>query len=123
MANEIQCQLSFRASKGGATVAFQDSFKADMTGADMFQQTQFVGTTAELLDIGDLDASIGDMPPIIVKNLDPTNMVRISSVSGMTGFTITVYPRQFVLFVPSVEVLYVQADTAPCRILTVAATI
>jgi hypothetical protein len=117
MANEIQCQLSFRASKGGATVAFQDSFRQNMAGDDMTNQTQLVGTTEEALDTGDVETPYGQ---IVIKNLDPTNHVLVSSTGFTDGMILKINPLKFILINTDDVDLYVKAVVAPCRILTVA---
>lgn len=117
MANEIQAQLSFRASKGGATVSFQDSFRANMGDDNMVQQTQLVGTTAEVLDVGDIALN----PQfVIIKNLDTANQIEIGGDASFTNFSLIVKPGEFCVFTPNVETIYVKASTSPVRIFTLA---
>ena len=117
MANEITASMSFRATKGGATVSFQDRFIADLTEQDMVNQTQLIGTSAEAIDIGDIN---GGVQFLIVKNLDATNTVEIGSdVTGADMF-ITLQPGKFCMFSPNTEDLYAIADTAAVRVLILA---
>lgn len=117
MANEIKAQLSFRASKGGATVSFQDNFSQDLNGDDMTSQTQLVGLTEELLDTGDVTAPYGQ---VIIKNLDSTNSVLVSSTGFADDLILKIKPLRFILVDTDDVDLYVKASVAPCRILIVA---
>lgn len=116
MANEIQAQLSFRASKGGATVSFQDNFRQDMTQDNMVQQTQDLTTTEQLLDVGDVGSGHSQ---VIIKNLDATNEVYVSNV-GFAGLIITIPPGKFAMFGADDTDLYVKSTPGNARILTLA---
>lgn len=118
MANEVQVQLSFRASKGGATISFQDNFRQDMAGDDLTNQTQLIGTgTAELVDFGEISAPYTQ---IIIKNLDPTNYVVIYSSAAETGLGLKIPAGKFALFSTDDQPIYAKADGAAVRILTLA---
>ena len=108
--------MSFSASKGGARIATSENFIADMEGDDMVSQTQNIGTTAELVDFGDLTGT----GLVIIKNLDATNDVFIGSSAEMTGLNLIIRPGRFVLFEDTNTNLYAQADIAAVRILTLA---
>jgi hypothetical protein len=116
MANEVQVQLSFRASKGGATIAFQDSFRQSMTGNELVNQTQRIGTgTPEPIDVGQVDEPYGQM---VIKNLDSTNYITIFQNTEETGLAIKINPGKFALFSTDGQAIYAKADTAEVRILT-----
>ena len=52
MANEVEMSARLYASKGGAQInSLSYSTVANMTGTDMGQQTQVVGTADETLDL------------------------------------------------------------------------
>lgn len=118
MAKEIKYSLQLSAIKGGASVSLNASGSLDMTGDDMIQTTQVIGTTAELVDLGEIT---GTPAMIAIQNLDATNFVEIGGESGLTVFKLKIPPLKATLFSPTSGILYAQADTAACRIMVVAA--
>ena len=117
MANEISSSINFKAAKSGAKTAINSSFNLTMTGNEMVQSTQSIGTTAETLNLGDITGAPG---ALIIKNLDATNFIEIGGDSGLTIFKITVKKGQFAAFQPSSATIYAKADTAAVRIQIIA---
>jgi hypothetical protein len=113
MANEIMISAGFQASKSGATISASESGSFDMTGDDMVQGTQLIGTAAEVLNLGEVS---GDVALLFAKNLDATNFVEIALDSGMTQKFIKLRPGRFALLPPATATLYAKADTASCRL-------
>lgn len=106
-----------RASKNGANIAISSSFNLTMTGDDMVQSTQIIGTSAELVTFGDITGAPG---LVIIKNVDPTNFLELGGDSGLTVFKTKLLPGQFTIFQPSSATLYAKADTASVRLIVIA---
>ena len=88
MANEITQTVNLTVSKNNASSSFSSIKRIDMTGSAITQATQSIGTTAEVLALGDIVTAPGNLA---IKNLDTTNFVEISDgrVSGTgTGYLI-----------------------------------
>jgi hypothetical protein len=117
MANEIYTSITFRARKNGADVSFSGSYNLTMTGNEMLSSTQLIGTSAELLTLGDITGAPG---AIVLKNLDSTNFVEIGGDSGLTVFKIKILPGQFAAIQPGAATIYAKADTAAVRLQKIA---
>ena len=113
MANEIYASISFTANKNGAKQAISSSFNLTMTGDDMLQSTQVIGTSSETINLGDITGAPGGF---CIKNLDSTNYVEIGGDSGLTVFKLKLLPGQFHFFQPSSATIYAKADTAAVRV-------
>lgn len=113
MANEIYASLSIKARKGGAETSFSGSYNLTMTGNEMIGATQLVGTTSELLTLGDISGAPG---AIVIKNMDSTNFVTIGGDSSLTVFSLKVMPGEFAFIRATSGTIYVKADTAAVRI-------
>lgn len=113
MANEINYSITLSASKNGARVnpgALNEI--VSMTGDDMIQNTQVIGTSAEALDFGEITGA-----PVVVevKNLDTTNFVLLGFTNPPTEMKLTA-GRSTIIF-PTTANIYAKADTAACRVL------
>lgn len=117
MANEITQNIQVSASKAGANVSIASRERFDMTGGDMTQATQNIGTTAELLNLGDIS---GAPRQLVVKNLSTTNFIEIGGNSDLDTFTIKVRPNDCAVFEPGSGTIYARANTAACLIQIVA---
>lgn len=117
MANEISSTINFKAAKSGAKVALNSSFNLTMTGGDMVQSTQSIGTSAETINLGDITGAPG---AIIIKNLDSTNFIEIGGDSGLTVFKMKLLAGQFAAFQPSSATIYAKADTAAVSVQIIA---
>ena len=97
------------ASKGGAMInSLSYSAIANMTGTDMGQQTQVVGTTDETLD---LTADLSTPYRLLVVNLDLVNPVSIGP-SSPYSFQIPAG-----ILIPWVDAtMYVKASNSPVKI-------
>ena len=91
------------ASKSGAKVSFSEAFNLTMTGADMLQGTQNIGTSAELVTFGDITGAPG---VVIIRNTDATNFIELGGDSGLTVFKTKLLAGQFTVFQPSSATLY-----------------
>ncbi len=117
MANEVTFSVSLKATKGGASVNQSSNMIASMSGIDMTQATQNIGTSSELVDFGDIT---GAPQLVMIKNLDSINFVELGGDSGLTVFKIKIPAGQSCLFAPSSDTLYAKANAASVSILTVA---
>jgi hypothetical protein len=118
MANEIFTSLELTARKNGATVTSRVSGNQTMTGDDLLQSTQVVGTTSEAVSFGEIT---GAPAQLFIQNLDTTNFVEIGGDSGLTVFKLKILAGKAILISPSSATMYAKADTAAVRILITAA--
>jgi len=84
-----------------------------MTGDDMVQQTQVIGTSSETVGLGEIT---GAPSMLMIQNLDSTNFVEIGGDSGLTVFKLKILAGHAVLISPSSATIYAKADTAAVRI-------
>ena len=117
MANEGYYVVNLQASKGGAKVERSESMRFDMTGDDMVQSTQLIGTTAETVTFTGIT---GAPQMLLIKNLDPTNFIELGGDSGLTVFKLKILAGRSSLISPSSATLYAIADTSAVRIQIVA---
>lgn len=117
MANEITQTVQLTATKNSATVSLSTTKRITMSGDDMVQSTQVIGTTAETLSLGDIS---GAPSQLLIKNLDATNFVEIGGDSGLTVFKIKILSGETVLIRPTSATIYAKADTADVRVQLIA---
>lgn len=117
MANEAYYSISIKAAKNGATVGQSTSKRLSMTGAEMVQATQNIGTTAELVSFGGIT---GAPQLLMVQNLSDTNYIELGGDSGLTVFKMKIPAGQIAVFTPSSATLYAKANTAAVNVLVVA---
>jgi len=120
MANEGYFTVTLKATKSGATVDHTVSKRFSMTGAEMIQATQNIGTTAETVSFGGIT---GAPQMVLIHNLDSTNYVELGGDSGLTVFKIKILPNSPALVTLSSATLYAKANTAACNILVEAVEI
>jgi C4-dicarboxylate-specific signal transduction histidine kinase len=120
MANEIYTSISFTANKNGAKSSISSSFNLTMTGNEMIQATQVIGTSSELITLGDISGAPGYF---IIKNLDSTNYIEIGGDTGLTVFKLKLKPGQHHAFQPSAAAIYAKANTASVRVQVIATEI
>ena len=113
MAREITCTVTLFANKNGARVSHTKSKVSDMTGDDMIQSTQLIGTTAEALTFDEIS---GAPQSLLIENLDSTNYVEIDSASAMDKFPQKLLAGDAVLLKPQTGTIYAKANTAAVRI-------
>lgn len=118
MANEIYTSVQLTASKGGAKITNTVTKRSDMSGDDMIQTTQVIGTTAETVSFGEIS---GAPQEVLITNLDSTNFVELGGDSGLTVFKLKLTAGKSTLIQPSSATLYAKADTANVRIQILAA--
>lgn len=119
MANELFTAVKITARKGGANLVVDSSVSQDMTGSEIVQTTQSIGTSAETVSLGEIS---GAPKQVLIKNLDVTNFVEIGGDSGLTVFKLKILPGCSNLISPSSATIYAKADTAAVRILVAAAS-
>jgi hypothetical protein len=108
MADEIQMSARLYASKNGASINSQTwNAVCNMTGTDMGQQTQEVGTTSELLGI---TADLSLPYKLLIYNMDLVHDVGFGDVaSTVVAYWIKIPPQQF-MFIPYIDTpVYVKA--------------
>jgi len=125
MASEITLTAKFVAKKGSAfATSFPDvtTTSVDMAGDNCGNLTQTIGTTAEAIDMGDVNTGGNTLGWFIVWNRDPTNYVQISygDASG------TNFVDKMIAKIPAGKyagpllatsnVIYAKANTAACSV-------
>jgi len=83
MANEGYLTVNLKANKSGANIAQNYSAAFSMTGNEMVQGTQNIGTTAEIVTFGNIT---GAPQMVSIRNLDATNYIELGGDSGLTVF-------------------------------------
>jgi hypothetical protein len=111
MANEISVSISCAISSAGQTVQGSGSYLATLGGIGFMGNEQTIGTAAEQLLIGDVTPAV-----VYIKNLDDTNFVEVDSANTMDSFPQKLHPGQSIILLPQTGTIYLQADTAPCKI-------
>jgi hypothetical protein len=117
MADEIRVSLKLTARKAGAVAEHSLAYNVDMAGDDMLQATQVIGTSAELVTLGEITGAPGCL---MLVNLDATNFVEIGGDEGLTVFKLKILPGEAAFVTLSSATLYALADTAAVRILKIA---
>jgi hypothetical protein len=116
VANEIQSTVSVTITFQGATASGSASMQDTLT-TTFIGNEQIIGTTAEVLDLGDVGA---DPIVVFVKNLDATNFVTVDSISLLTNFPQKLIPGAAIFLRPQTGTIYCKADTASCKVFVVA---
>jgi hypothetical protein len=112
MADEIQMSARLYASKNGASINPQTyTAVANMTGTDMGQQTQEVGSASETLDI---TADLSLPYKVLIYNMDLTSYLGVGDVgSNVSGvWWLQVPPQQFIVLPYVNTTMYVKCMTA-----------
>jgi len=117
MANEGYFSINLKATKAGANVGQSTSKRFSMTGAEMLQATQNIGTSAETISFGGIT---GAPQMVLVQNLDATNYLELGGDSGLTVFKLKVAAGQSAIFTPTSATLYAKANTAAVNVMVVA---
>ena len=114
MANEVTVSMSLSFSKSGVTDALSFSdLQFDVSGSKLIHHVQNVAITADqALDIGNLTTP-GFM---IVRNLDDTNFITMSGVTGLATQTIKLKAGECALFRHMGTAPVASADTAAVSI-------
>jgi len=113
MANEITQNITLQVTKNGVTSSLVSNKRVTMTGDDFTNQTQLIGTTAELVDLGDITGAPGNL---VIKNMDSTNYIELGGDSGLTVFKLKINAGEASLVTLSSATLYAKANTADVRI-------
>lgn len=113
MAAEIKVSISLVARKGG-TVAGLDAgtISVTMTGSNILQNRQTVGTSEEALLLGDVPAGGW----FIGINRDSSNYIRIRGASGQTPLARCRFGEPACFRIDAGATPTVQADTANCEL-------
>jgi len=114
MSDYIKAYAHFAGTQDGMTAFCGSNVTYDLTGT-VLAQTQNVGTSAELLDLGDVGG--GSAPGLIyIRNIDATNYLEIALDSGMTKKFAKIIAGAVAIFCPAASSYYVRADTSAVNI-------
>ena len=118
MANEISLDISFSATKSGASVSFANRKFFNMTGVNMFQGTQLLSNSSvDQIDFG----SVGGVPrTVIIKNLSPTNYVFIGGDDTLSSWGIKILPNDCCMLSPTQSLLYGTSESSSSLIQVIA---
>lgn len=108
MANEISISGGLTHNRNGS-ISKSHSVQITQSGTDYVLQTQNIGTSAELIDKGD----IGTVGYMYVRNLDATNYVELALDSGATQIFAKLLPGEFCV-IPTRQQVYGRANTSAC---------
>jgi hypothetical protein len=115
MANEISLNASLSTVKDGETIGGSCSKSLTQTGDEALKQIGIVALTAD----AELDLSVlGDVGQLLVKNLDATNFISVSTGTG-GAFAAAVFGKiraGCCMVIQPTRTLYYQADTADCQV-------
>lgn len=113
MASELKITIGANFAKG-SLATFQRTFASDLArdvaGSNTTYGTQLIGTSAEALNLGE----IGTAGYLLIKNLDPTNFVKIRNGSSGTD-VVKLKPGDPACFRIN-GTPYLIADTAACAV-------
>jgi hypothetical protein len=109
----VSTTLTYRNATGSKTLG--GTTTTEDAGVHFCQETQAVGTSAELLDVG-TDVTAAGLQKVIIRNLDANNFITVYSDNGTTSIGI-VEAGESHIFTPAGDyVPYVKADTAAVNI-------
>lgn len=112
MAKEINIQLYVKAAKNAVVFDQNLPLTLDMTGDEMFSNSQIIGTATETI----LSADVVSIGYVAMKNLDATNYVEISIDNASAQKFMRLRPGHVALFPAAQLPIYAKAHTAPCRL-------
>lgn len=107
---------SIRVAKNSLIFSAEGS-KTTATYGSVVSRIQIVGTSSELLNLGDI---VGTPTLLIIRNTDSSNFVEVSLDTGFTKKIAKIYPTRFAVFAPTTGTFYLKADTAPVNVLVFA---
>ena len=112
MANEITSAVSVTGTKSGSTTGLGKTIQRDLSGSQLWANTQTIGTSAELIAFpGDLTTE--GITEIVFYNEDSTNYVELSLDSFTNIFAKIPAGRIMSLLPPSGSpTIYARANTA-----------
>lgn len=94
MANEISNTVKLSAAKGGATISFSVTAKADMTGTEMIANVQNFSTSdTQAISLGGCD----QVHSLAIKNMDATNNLTVSLNATHTQVISVLLPGEAIL--------------------------
>ena len=111
MSNELALTATLRYAKDEAAISVSLSDSIDVSGSNFIHHSQLVGTSEELLYLGDVTQSGGYFVAI---NRDPTNEIRIRPDTTLQALA-RLKPSEFCVFrMEASATPYVIAVTASC---------
>jgi hypothetical protein len=113
MADELTLSLTARLSKGSLSKSFSSGrLSIDVTGTNVIDNVQAVGTSEEVVNIG--EAAAGGY--LIAQNLDTTNYVEIRPNTGVADL-VKLKAGEVAMFRTAADAVpYAIANTAACNV-------
>jgi hypothetical protein len=119
MASEltVTAGLKFAKGTGDAAMSLSKSFSdvVDVSGTEYYENIQSVGTSNEAL----LASDVGTQGYVLLRNLDTTNFVTVSTDSSAHANPVVKLEAGEVAVFRANAALYLKADTGTCRVLCV----
>ena len=113
MANTANFSATLSALINGAQINLSGSGSITVSGVQLLQDTQNIGTSAEALTFGEISSAPAK---VFLKNLDTTNYIEIAGDSGITQFVQKLSPGDTILLSPESATMYAKANTAACNL-------
>ena len=118
MANEISVNITLTVSKNGTTVVGTCSKSITMAGNAFLGDVQAIGITYEAISFVDTVPGY-----VFLKNNDATNFIEVALDNAGSNKIAKLLPGQGMAWPTSSATLYAKADTAPCNMQVVAASL
>jgi hypothetical protein len=109
--SKISSTLTYTNATGSKSLGGVTTRAVADTGDHFAQETQVVGTSAELLDVG-TDVTAAGLEIVLIRNLDENNFVTVYKDNGTTSIGIVPAGESQIFTPDGAYVPYVKADTA-----------
>ena len=113
MANEVTLNFGLQFSKSGSRMTIPSETEyVDVSAQPKVSATQSIGTTHELVAMGDVGTSTAGVS--FFRNLDSTNYVKLGLVASATFYPLFIIPAGKKGYMPRLanQALYAKANTA-----------
>lgn len=114
MAQEINLSFAVTVLANGVAAGASHAQLADHAGVALLKNVQNIGTSAELLVVGD----VSPVKKVYVRNMDTANYVEIALDSGMTNKLAKLEAGDCMWLPVSTGTLYLRANTAAVNVET-----
>jgi len=114
MAQEISMNVAIAVLANGVAAGASHNQLADHAGPGLLKNVQNIGTSAELLVVGD----VSPVKKVYVRNMDTTNYVEVALDSGMTNKFAKLEAGDWMWLPASTGTLYLRANTAAVNVET-----
>lgn len=114
--NEVTIAVSLGINKSGVASSLSRTLQRDLSGSNQISQVQTIGTSKELLVIGDL----GNVAHIALSNIGETNSIAISLDNAGVNVICTLAPGAVAYLPATSSTLYAATDAGSSDLAVVA---